>query len=342
MTIASEGDAGDLIFMLSIIQELTAGPHTLLIRPSTLTTLRTPKDICRFQRIMTSLVESQPYIKSFRIHSGEQIDWDSGGFRGMGLHYSGISLLECHAMHLASVMNGVGRNIRGTRQWLYVEPSMETKGMVVINRTSRYNNAFFPWKRVVEHYGGRIVFIGLKHEHESFCNQFGRVSWRETKDMLDMARLIAGSELFIGNQSSANALNEGLKHPVIQETYLHIPDCIFRRANAQHVADGHAIFPDVSGSGVMETPSQTTERYTFRTHKTPPDGWQYEGRKHMAWNSLLMDVKRLPEFQGKPEAEIALVVMEANWKRKPEFFLDEGFKHQFYTFKRAIETASIA
>ena len=335
MVIASEGDNGDILYACAVIQELPNGPHDLLIKPSNITTLRTPASICRFQKVMAPLVESQPYIRSFRIHAGEEIEWDSGGFREMGLHYSGISLLECHAMHFASTHNGHGSGIRGVRPWLTVEPSMETRGMVVINRTDRYRNQFFPWRRVVEHYRGRLLFIGLKHEYETFCHEFGKVSWRQTADMLEMARLIAGSELFIGNQSSANALNEGMKHNLIQETCLHIPDCIFRRDNAQHVGDGHAIFPDVSGSGVMETPSQTTEKYIFRTHKTPPEGWQYGGIRQTAFNALLIEMRRLPEFRGKPDTEIAPIAMEANWKRRPEFFIDEGFRHLFHTFKQA-------
>jgi len=340
----SQGDAGDTIFQSSIIQELTGGPHNLLIQKNTVTTLRSDEAIQKFIRVMKPLMEVQPYIKDFRVwESGDAIDWDGGGFRALGLHYTGISLLECHAQHLAITHGGIGRNLRGTRQWLHVEPSMETRGMVVVNRTSRYNNTFFPWKQVVEHYKGRILFIGLKHEHEAFCSQYGKVSWRQTSDMLEMARLIAGSQLFIGNQSSANALCEGLKANLIQETALHIPDCIFRRANAQHVGDGGCILPDVSGSGVRETESvRKKDNYVFRTHRTPPDGWQYGKLRHTAWNSMVIEAKRLPEFRDKSEEDVATVIMQANQKRKPDFFQDNSFAHLFGVFLKAYQTASVA
>ena len=329
-----------MILSLAVIQELPNGPHDLLIKPSNITTLRTPTSICRFQKVMAPLVESQPYIRSFRIHAGEEIEWDSGGFRGMGLHYSGISLLECHSMHFASTHNGHGRGIRGDRKWLHIDPSLEAKGMVVVNRTERYRNQFFPWKEIVSHNRGRIVFIGLKHEYESFCRENGKVSWRQTSDMLEMARLISGGELFIGNQSSSNALCEGMKHNLIQETCLQIPDCIFRSPNAQHVGDGKCILPDVSGSGVLEIPPYERERYVFRTHRMPPDGWQYAGKRTTDWNALLLDVKRMPEFRGKPDTEIAPAIMEANWQRKPDFFRDESFPHLFHTFAQALKSAS--
>lgn len=339
LTVTTEGDAGDVIFCLSVVQELTGGPHTLLVKQSTVTTLRTPEAMERFVRVMKPLVEIQPYIKEFGIYDGRPIDWDSAGFRALGLHYTGISLLECHAQQL-QMTKGIGGNLRGTRQWLYVEPSLETKGMVVVNRTSRYNNPFFPWQQIVNHCKGRILFLGLKHEWEVFCKQFGKVSWRQTADMLEMARLIAGSELFIGNQSSANAINEGLKHNLIQETCLYIPDCIFRRNNAQHVSDGGCILPNVSGSGEKIIPPTCTEKFVARTHITPPQGWQFEGRKSMAWNSLFNEVSRLPQFQGKSEDEVRSVILEANWKRVPHFFTDTSFKHQFGTFLKAHQTAS--
>lgn len=341
MQISCNGDYGDVIMGMGVIQEIMGGPHTIYMQHSpTNPALQTSTAICRFQKTMSPLLESQDYITSFRIHSGEVIDWDMAGFRSMGLHYSGVSLLETHAMHLSMVKNGAGKNIRGDRKWLHITPSMETRGMVVINRTSRYNNQFFPWKKIVQHYKGRIVFIGLKHEHQAFCNENGRVSWRQTSDMLEMAHLIAGSELFIGNQSSSNALCEGMKHNLIQETCLQIPDCIFRRPNAQHVADGKCILPDVSGSGVLEIPPYERERYVFRTHRMPPDGWQYAGKRTTDWNALLLDVKRLPEFRDVDSQAMASVVMAANWERKPDFFRDDSFPHLFHTFTQALKSAS--
>jgi len=340
-TISSDGDAGDIIFEMALIQELTAGPHTLLVKRNDTTTLRTPEAVERFYKITKRLVLSQPYIKDYRIYSGEPIDWDAAGFRARGLHYMGLSLLECHSQDL-QMTKGIGRNIRGTRKWLTIEPSMETKGMVVINRTSRYNNSFFPWPKIVEHYQGRLLFIGLEHEWQTFCTQYGKVSWRETSDLLEMAQLIAGSSLFIGNQSSANALCEGMKHNLIQETALHIPDCVFRRPNAQHVGDGGCTLPDVSGSGTLVIPPIASDQFTFQTHRVPPDGWQYEDVKTLDWNALCRMTQGRMEFAGKTTGEVAQLLMQANWKRKPEFFRDPSFDHLFTTFRNALQTASVS
>ena len=131
-----------------------------------------------------------------------------------------------------------------SKQWLFVEPDKNWSGNVIVNRTERYPNDTFNWKAIVAHYGSRIVFIGLPHEHEKFCASFGKVRYRPTVDMLEVARMIAGSALFIGNQSAAMTIAEGLKHPRIQESCLWLPDCIYPGAkNAQYVHNGACVLP---------------------------------------------------------------------------------------------------
>ncbi len=332
-TITTDGDAGDACFAASIIQELTGGPHIYLVKQNTTTTLRSPETVQRFIKVMKPLMEIQPYIKDFGIYEGGHIDWDSAGFRALGLHYSGISLLDCHARHL-QMTKGFGGNIRGTRQWLYVEPSMETKGLVVVNRTSRYNNPYFPWQEIVKFYRGRILFIGLKHEHEAFCSQFGKVSWRQTSDMLEMARLIAGCQLFIGNQSSANALCEGLKQNLIQETCLHIPDCIFRRPNAQHVASGAVVLP---GFDKADLHIPCPIKPVVRRDVVPRDCWQYPGCvPDKIFNNLVIKVMRAENIDKKTAED---KIADYNLSIKPEFFGAGNYSPVLATFNLALQNA---
>jgi hypothetical protein len=109
---------------------------------------------------------------------------------------------------------------------------------VVIHRSPRYHNPLFPWKEVLEKYAGSVLMIGTHEEHEDLVSETGRkdVLHYETIDLLHAAAVIAGSSLFIGNQSCCFAIAEGLKHNAIQETWVEGPDCIFRRQNVRHVA----------------------------------------------------------------------------------------------------------
>lgn len=338
MSVGTEGDVGDACMLLGVMQSIPDGPHKLLFQPSSVT--KTGPDPSKLRDLVAPLALKQTYISEARnVQDGEPIDWNSGSFRGNGIWCPQATLLGAHAHNLVST-KGVGRNITGKEKWLHnIAPSPISKNRVICSRTGRYRNGCFPWKQIVNHYGDRLLFVGLPHEYRDFCGEFGVVEYHKTSNMLEVAEIIAGSALFIGNQSSPNAVCEGLKHPLIQETSLSIPDCIFIRPNAQHVSDGACVLPDVDDSGVLHIPSVSKDRYVFRTHVTPPEGWQYGGKRQQAWNALMLDVKRLPEFVGKEDAEIAPVLMEANWKRKPDFFKDESFPFLFHTFQQAMQSA---
>jgi hypothetical protein len=212
-----------------------------------------------------------------------------------------------------------------SKPWLTLDGDKAYGGSVVINRSARYNNNSFPWANIVQHYGNRIIFLGTGEEHETFVRRYGKVRYLITKDMLEAAKVIAGSALFIGNQSSCMTIAEGLKHPRIQETCLWIPDCIYPPSNAQYVANGAVILPDVDGSGELAIrPAIPLPDGT----ETPPGGWQYDGLpKGMMHPNAAISMIR----QQKPEltnAEAKRLLMEFNAKRVPEFFdksaLDSG------------------
>jgi len=103
---------------------------------------------------------------------------------------------------------------------------------VVFSRSNRYKNYDFPWHSIVKKYKKESVFVGLEEEYDSFIRTFGFVDYYKVKNAWDLACVINGSDLFVGNQSLAYSINEGLKHKSIQETSPKLPDCIFVRENA--------------------------------------------------------------------------------------------------------------
>lgn len=341
MLVSTAGDVGDTVHLCGVMSEIPSGPHSMVIMPDNQTKYRTWEDCRKLHAVISPLMEKQSYIRECRMaHEGEAIDWRSQDFRGKGIWCPQTTLLGAKSYHLQTI-KGFGAKINGSKKWLYhIAPNPYGRGRVIVNRTGRYRNAFFPWGRIVNHYGDRLLFVGLPHEYREFCGQWGAVEFLRTDNLLQVAKLLAGSALFIGNQSSVNAVAEGLKHPMIQESSLQIPDCIFRRPNAQHVSDGGCLLPDVDGSGELPIPPISKEHYTHQTHKTPPDGWQYAGKKQLAWVPLINEVSRLPEFHGKPSQQIETAVMEENWRRKPEFFRDASYDHLFSTFREAHKNAS--
>jgi hypothetical protein len=319
MTCSTEGDLGDATYLLGILSKLDGGPHTLLLEASPVTKAKGPEGVARLDAAFSPLANAQPYIKECRIiREGEQVDWKSADFRKAGYTY-GKTLMAAHLDHLINVL-GVGHGIDGKEQWLTVEPSTETKGCVVINRTARYRNSSFYWDEIVKHYSYRLVFVGLHHEWKEFCAHFGYVSFRPTANLLEVAQLIAGSDLFIGNQSCANACAEGLKHRSIQETSLIHPDCIFKRDNAQFVHNGYCVLPDVDGSGERVLKARQPELDNISTMISPPGNWQFPGCSPcISFEQIMGIVKRLPDWSDKTKEEVRYAILQYTMDRCPTF-----------------------
>lgn len=118
--------------------------------------------------------------------------------------------------------------------WLTVDASEETKGRVVVARTLRYRNPEFDWKRVVEKYRDRIVFIGMDDEYEDFTNTTGAVERIIVPNLLKMAQLIKGADLLVSNQTCAFWLAAGLGTAIVQEVWEPQPNSVIPRSNARY------------------------------------------------------------------------------------------------------------
>lgn len=177
------------------------------------------------------LLASLDYIKSVRFQHGFKADHDFSTFRKVYRPFQTLTASQGSWLGLKSV------NIK---PWISVEKDPTTTGMIAISRTSRYHNPQFPWKQLAARHGHRMVFLGYEEEYQSFIAEHGdsRIHFSPTTDLLQMARLIAGSSLFIGNQSVHCWIAMAMGHPLIQETWHVHPDSMIQRPNARFVKDG--------------------------------------------------------------------------------------------------------
>jgi len=317
-TYSTTGDAGDAFVSLATIQHI-GGKTTLYLRDG-----GGASGIVGRAHLIAPLIESQPYIKAVKIWKDEPIEWASEGFRG-GWVDRITNLAGCHAKH--ALDTGFLSSLPDLSQpWLTVDADSKYAGRVIVNRSTRYNNGFFPWLKVVAHYGKRIVFIGMPDEHRLFCNAFGEVEYKQTKDFLEVARMIAGSVLFIGNQSACMTIAEGLKHPRILEGSLVIPDCIYEKSgNAQYVFDGSMTLPDIDGSGELKTPQQAFKLEEFELNMVPKHkkgwGWFYQHEDVEFCESMCKNTAaKLARKTGKTLAECKELVIRYNVNMSPAFF----------------------
>lgn len=216
------GHCGDVIAALPVIRQLGGG--SLIIGNH----FAGPPMAGALFAALKPLLEAQPYIKGVEFeHSSIRASRSFAGFRE--LYRPTQSLSESQAKWM-----GIEGNL-DLSPWLTVTPSVETAGKIVVARSGRWQSKGFPWRDLVRANGKRMIFVGLKSEYQAFCRQVASraVTFRPTDNLLQVAELIAGSDLFIGNQSAPCWIAMGLGHPLIQESFDKVPDSIIERPNAR-------------------------------------------------------------------------------------------------------------
>lgn len=221
------GDLGDIVACLPTIRALGGG--SIVIGPQTGTNQgRESLKGGRFEAIRP-LLESQPYI--------DRVEWsdtprdfthDFTDFRQNWI--SEESLLDWQARHLSVKAS--------TDPWLAVFRSPVAFNRIVIARSLRYHNPIFPWFAILAKHKNPL-FVGTKEEHSDFERKMGRaVEHHPTQNLLELAEVIAGTHLFVGNQSCPFWIAAGLGVPLIQESWPHSPNSQIKRPNARYALRG--------------------------------------------------------------------------------------------------------
>jgi hypothetical protein len=113
--------------------------------------------------------------------------------------------------------------------WLSVPTPTPIPGKpYVVNRTPRgftapgCNETWSAWRE--EGVDTQSVFVGLPKEYEEFKQLTGwNIDFHPTKNMLELAQVIAGCEQFMGNQSVALSIAQGLRVPYAFEARRDLP-----------------------------------------------------------------------------------------------------------------------
>lgn len=224
-------DRGDIVASLPTIRALGGG--TLFIQAAKHPRVcLTPDKWNGIDRLLLA----QPYIKNVVEWKNYTTDYDLN--RARTRMFSALRQRQGQDTNLADWFLDTFKIPRTERDtaWLTVEPNPVAR--VIINRTGPgrderfwYHNRWFPWARVVEKYRGQSAFIGMPIEHEVFCDVFGEVPYHPTADLFEAAKVIAGCDLFVGNQSCPLWICYGLGKPAIVEVWLRGPNSGIQRAN---------------------------------------------------------------------------------------------------------------
>jgi Macrocin-O-methyltransferase (TylF) len=184
---------------------------------------------------LVPLLECQPYI-----HSAEWKEYPEGinldHWRNFYRDHLNLADMVADTFHMP--------HFPREQPWLIV-PDVKQLAPVVMHRSFRYQNRSFPWHRAARKYKNDTVFIGLQEEHDAFCRDTGvDVPFYKVKDMLEMAEIIAGGLIFMGNQSAPRSIAEGLKQVVLLEVG-YPSNTHYARWGVVYGVDEYQFFPDL-------------------------------------------------------------------------------------------------
>lgn len=219
-TFKHSGSLGDVIYSMPTIRALGGG--ILYLNPNK--TYRMTLD--KIEE-MIPLLEQQSYIEKVKVWNGETTDYGLDSWRRrrkkrIGRH----TIIDAHLDWFE-----ISRSEKD-KAWLTVDKPTECD--VVFARSARHNNPMFGWKEVWSQFHNRAIFVGIEEEHKTFEEQTGKIPFIKTNNMLELARIIAGSKLFIGNQSLPYAIAEGLKVNSWLEISPTCANCVYHRDNLKH------------------------------------------------------------------------------------------------------------
>lgn len=250
MTFKHAGDLGDIIFSLPVMRALCNGqPSTLLIEAVSYTRqFLTPDKWCGID----ALLKQQSYISDVRPYiAGEPVHRNLNDFRARLFQSLKVGIgKDKHLTHWMCEAHGVPYSVM-EEPWLVVKEPIKAARVVFARAGAGrpqhqvYQNPAFPWHIVWKKYGGEAVFIGTDPEYEIFRVTCGDVPHHKTSGLLEAAQVIAGCELFVGNQTATHAIAEGMKKDILLEVWREGPNVLVFRPGVVHGWDQFVKLPDL-------------------------------------------------------------------------------------------------
>ena len=239
------GTFGDLIYSLFAVERMGGG--TIAIALNNIENCVSdyaykPEEVDEAHRgrftqadfdMLKPLLLAQPYIDDVIVWDGTH-DVDLDKFRGV--LFRGFEGNYVQAMCMTHDLEFKIEDYDKT--WLTAATNKVSP--IVVNRTLRYRDmeqGDAVWRKMYNDgtMGETAIFLGNEREHEDFINMIGPIQHYAVKNLLEMAAVINGADLFVGNQSVAYSLAMGMGKTSVLETIkikpLHNNECFFPRNN---------------------------------------------------------------------------------------------------------------
>jgi hypothetical protein len=247
-TFLHSGTAGDTVYSLAAVKKMGGGEFQIGIqnlerilptygyRAEDIDPAHRGRYTERDYELLAPLIERQSYITQVRTwHNGDnRPDVDLDRYRAVLYRTFEGNIVESYFKTF---------NLPWTMQdydapWLEADPIREAT--VIVNSTPRYRDpeAQGTWMQMCcdAELDKNGLFVGTPAEHETFVSTIGcNIKYRPVKDFLELAGLIEGADLFLGNQSMALSIAMGLGKTSVVELHKIKPmqyrECFFPRTN---------------------------------------------------------------------------------------------------------------
>jgi len=168
------------------------------------------------------LLSKQPGIHHFGALKDEVVHYDLSLFKAFPFDYRMGSITRYFFLTY-----GIAGDL--WNPWLHVTPNQSFNDAVVVARSSRYRTPKIDYGFLKKY--PRVIFVGLPDEFADMQPHIPQMQYQPVNDFLELAEIIAGSRLFIGNQSFPFALAEALKVKRVLEVFYQCPNVMAEGPN---------------------------------------------------------------------------------------------------------------
>lgn len=228
VNLVHNGHTGDIIYSLPTAKEIcriTGAPVNFYLNigyPSVLKahhkhpsgSVMLSRDVAK---LLIPLIASQPYINICEIYEEQRVDLNLSKIRELGIFLDKGSISRWY-----NYLSGLYPST--SCPWIFVEPDQVYSDKIVIARSHRYRNPYIDYRFLSKY--KNVMFVGLESEYLEIRDKIRGIRWQPVNDFLELARIISGSMLFIGNQSFPFAVAEGTKVARILEIAAGTPNVI--------------------------------------------------------------------------------------------------------------------
>ncbi|WP_462238605.1 hypothetical protein [Ferruginibacter sp.] len=151
---------------------------------------------------LSPLLKNQHNFLTCDEYTNQPVDYDLDLFRAFPFDYRMGNIARWQFLTY-----GISADL--SEPWLQVLSDTDYKNKIIISRSFRYRTPLLSYEFLKDY--GNLVFVGLQDEYEDMKSALPDLLYQPVDDFLQLAKIISGCRLFIGNQSFPFALAEALK-----------------------------------------------------------------------------------------------------------------------------------